>query len=71
MSLLFQHLHHVLKGWKLSHKTSKDLGCQSYIKMLCLKTTAQAINAANYLNLNWLPHLISSHMTFESGFPHV
>ena len=39
--------------------------------MLCLKTTAQAINAANYLNLNWLPHLISSHMTFESGFPNV
>ena len=39
--------------------------------MLCLKTTAQAINAANYLNRNWLPHLISTHMTFESGFPHV
>ena len=34
--------------------------------MLCLKTTAQAINAANYLNLNWLPHLIPSHMTFET-----
>ena len=39
--------------------------------MLCLKTTAQAINTANYLNLNWLPHLISSHMTFESAFSHV
>ena len=43
--------------------------------MLCLKTTAQAINAANYLNLNlnlnWLPHLIPSHITFEGGFPHV
>ena len=25
MSLMFQHLHHALKGWNVSHKTSKDI----------------------------------------------